>query len=696
MALGRPLGAKLFLEGKEVPFIGATITSTVGQASIAYVDLVPHYTINNIKPRTHVTIAIRDYNNTKDEFPYVLAWEGEVFGVNFSKTPSSRSFSISCIDVSSYWDNALSYFLNPTTSLGKGGADMVGLGLDVATAKASGINVVPTSDSISSYFLQTVKEMGADGDFLKGFAGVYKTMTNINKFYENAEKRLRIYDRVVIKSSAGLTELLKGDEAFKWFEGVLGKESGFSTLRTVIQDLMSLIFHDFVSIPFPARVEKSDLASPSVPAGTENKKYTVGELVFKPNLYMIPPPACNIFFPDEYSNFSFSRNFFHEPTRLLYKPEMPVFLSSQKVALSYHFEPASYFNYMMGNKNASEFGGADDFAAAVSPGKFGDPDNDPQTSKTNNKKLREAQFLTNEEKIKGIWMAIEQMVPASNTFTSEFKDKNAFIANIGKYLFYKKRFENRQLQITSHLKLSVVPGFNVLLLDDSDSNQNMLAYCSSVSHRIFATEGGYTNVVLSYARTTEEEKSASKNGNDPLVPPWFDPEIFGAVTKPPPSKSAKTKLSTKGQVYVTPDNKLSEYYRAILGSKGYKALTNLYKDEKTVIGSVEKLLSEYRAKKLNADTLQEFIAQTTGRDYIRIRDFFRFLGAELNMEPENVSTKTKTSSVKVTDVRNSEFNVFKGGPFNTENKDFGDILKTKLEPINAYVEALKGSRGFRG
>jgi len=41
MAHGRPLQAKLFLEGIEVPFIGASITHTVNQASIAYIDLVP-------------------------------------------------------------------------------------------------------------------------------------------------------------------------------------------------------------------------------------------------------------------------------------------------------------------------------------------------------------------------------------------------------------------------------------------------------------------------------------------------------------------------------------------------------------------------------------------------------------------------------------------------------------------------------
>ena len=93
MALGRPLGAKLFLEGKEVPFIGATITSAVNQASIAYIDIVPHKSINDIKPRTLVHLFVRDYQDPgpKCVFPYVLAWQGEVFGYNFGKTPASSA-----------------------------------------------------------------------------------------------------------------------------------------------------------------------------------------------------------------------------------------------------------------------------------------------------------------------------------------------------------------------------------------------------------------------------------------------------------------------------------------------------------------------------------------------------------------------------------------------------------------------------
>lgn len=716
MAVGRPLGAKLFIEGIEVPFLGASFVHTVGQASIAYIDVVPHKSINNIKPRTHVQISVRDYNNPKDDYPFVHAWDGEVFGIAFGKTPSSRSFSLSCIDVSSYWDNVLSYFINPMTSLGKGGNHMTGVGLDIVTAEKSGIKVVAAADSLSSLLWQTIKNETKGKDFLAGFAKLYDTIGLVNSFYSAAEKRLRIYDRITLRSSGKLNQLLDQSQALKWFEGIVGQMGGFTTLRTVVQELMGTIFHDFTSVPFAAKVEITEESKgdkykefKSVYADSQNKKYTVGQFLLKPNLFMIAPPVCNVFFPDEYSNFQYSRNFFKEPTRLIYKPELPQFLNAGNVSLGYQFEPPSYQNFMIEKREANDEG-ADDLAAAdIKLGKYGSKDESP-SKVTNNSVLREGQFLTKEEQIKGVWMAIESMMPAATAFTldgGDSSDKLKFIRQISKYLFFKKRFENRSLQITSHLKLSVVPGFNILLLDDSDANQSTLAYCSSVTHRIFATDGGYTNVQLSYARTVDEEKTASNNGNDPVIPPWFDENTFGVIKKAAKvdrSSAAKIEAGNRGPQYTAaPFAALSTYYKALLGDKGYRAITDYYPAESTLFGSVSKLLEDYRSRKRQgSEILQDFIAEFTGRDYIRTRHFFKFLGASLpetKQGDSNVSrpyASKKESTPLVSDLRNSEFNVFSGGAFDENDTTFGSSLRIKLKIIRSYQDVLKTLRGFRG
>ena len=251
MPTGRPLNAKLFLECKEVPFIGATATFSVDQAAIAYVDLVPHKSINQIKPRTLVHLFVQDFNNPAANFPYILFFQGEVFGFTFGKAPDSRTFSISCIDHSSYWDNVLLYFFNAQQSLGMGCESVAATGQDMIDNQKEGIKNISTTSSISSYFISIVKSVlgQKDGtrqkDFLDALVQVYKNIGQINDFYSLSQDRLRVLDRIRLKSSGQLESLLESNQAIEWFSGIIGRNSGYSTLRGVVQDLMGIIFHDF-------------------------------------------------------------------------------------------------------------------------------------------------------------------------------------------------------------------------------------------------------------------------------------------------------------------------------------------------------------------------------------------------------------------------------------------------------------------
>lgn len=690
MALGRPLGAKLFLEGIEVPFIGATMTYTVGQASIAYVDLVPHAAINDIKPRTNVVVAVRDFNNREQNYPYVVAWEGEVFGYQFGKSVNSRSFSVSCIDTTSYWDNALTYFLNAQQSLGKGGFDMLREGLDEISAVKQGFGFIKSNDGpTASYFSQIVTNTLKDStkNFLDAFVDVLKSVTKVNDFYKFAEGRLRIQDRILLNSTGLLKSLIDQAQGAAWFEGIVGKAGGFTSVRSVVMDLCSIIFHDAVTVPFPARVSVSKLSGSKLSGLSSNETTTIGSYVFKPNVYMLPPPLCNIFFPDEYSQFQFSRNFFKEPTRFIYRPELPFYQSATSVALPYQFEPDSFDAFMLG-RDLAQYKGTADFSITGDSGNYLDKTaGSPQANYVESTPyVREGQFLTNEERMKGIWFAQESMFPAATQFAiataGSAQFKSDFTKKISRYLFYKKRFESRAIQITSHLKLSVIPGFNVLILDDSVAEQQVLAYCDSVTHRVYATEGGYTNTTLSYARTPEEEAAASTAGNEPPIPPWFDPAVFGAPASGAPSMADPEGVAAAGTVNVY-DSNLSKFYLTLIGAKGYKAITDYNKDETTVIGAVAAILAEYRSmKEKGAEDLQGYIAQITGRDYVKVRDSMAFLGATL---PDKVELKSENT-----------FNVFSGGAFSPDDSINGPTTKLRQAPITKYRDALQLFRGFRG
>lgn len=697
MSTGKPLNAKLFLEGIEVPLIGASITHTVNQAAIAYIDVVPEKEIKKIKPRTHVAIYARDYNSPLRgrgnlNFPHVLAFEGEVFGFDFGKKPSSRSFTIKAIDVSSYWDNVVAYFFNALQSLGKGAERIGEAGQNQKDLEKTDTPQKAVTHSISSFFLQTIQdtlEESDENDFLDGFVRVIQSITKLNEFYQLAEERLRINDRILLNSSKELTELLEEQRALDWFEGVAGRNSGYRTLRQVINKLMSIIFHDFVSVPFPAKVrkDKSDLDKDPVQFTGDDVSRTIGNFIFKPNLYMLPPPQCNIFFPDEYSSFQFSRNFFQEPTRLIYKPEMPQFGQQSPVSLPHSYVPESFRVFMQEEGSyPDEVVGEGGLQVKEDQGHREEEDPDEESSKTNQGKLQEAQFLTNEELLKGILLAQEQMVPASSQFRNSLEDagRKKLANGVAEYLFFKKRFQGRKTQITSHLKLSVVPGFPVLILDDSEADQSTIAYCSSVTHRIYATQGGNTNVQLSYARPVDEQDVASEQGNEPLIPPWFRSSIFGEKKDPPESNSAKEEVANQGKQNITPDE-LSTFYKEILGDKGYRTINDI-SNEKTVLGAVRFLLNEYRSvREKNKQSVTEYIARRTERDYVTLRQSFKFLGSGTSRD----------------DLDTTQFVQFFGDRFEGKNSDGTftrdrDQIESRRQVVLNYRNKLRSKRGFRG
>lgn len=682
MTVGKSLHAKLYIEGIEVPFIGASITSTVGQATIAYIDLVPHRTINDILPRTLIHLAVKDFTNPAQ--PYVLAFSGEVFGMNFSKTPSSRAFSISCIDNSSYWDNVLSYFYNPMQSLGKGASGMQKIGNDMKNITAANGKFTVTHSDTTYYRKLINNAVNAGGDLIDALAAVCKDIGNINEFYYSAEERLRIADRIISASSGNLSAaIINQKQTLDWLMGMAGNASGFSTLRMIISDLISVLFHDFTSVSFPS-VVTSDNVKTSLT--NDNSPTTIGEFLFKPNMYMISPPMCNVFFPDEYASFTFSRNFFSEPTRMVYKPELPDMPGAgiEGVVLKQYYEPEAFDFFMKGTgATPKDFIGTSNLQTPTDPGHIGDKELDHNgiPRKSSNEIKREQAFMSNEERYKGIIFAQESMVPASDQYRQKIDGSNrdVYAKAVAKYLFYKKRFEQRQIQITSHLKLSVVPGFTALILDDSDGDQNIVSYCSSVTHRIYCNQGGYTNVNLSYARLVGEQDIATGKSGEPLIPPWFSEDIFGKKSTPTATgvdKAIDTDVKNAGDQNSIPVA-LSKYFEKLLGKKGNRSV-NDYTNQKTLVGATSALLSEYKNFKKKNGSVDELITKITARRYVTIDQAFSFLGAK--------------------NIDNSKgFSEYFGARLFGENGGYDSPqLKARRAYIKKYRNILKGSRGFRG
>jgi hypothetical protein len=61
--------------------------------------------------------------------------------------------------------------------------------------------------------------------------------------------------------------------------------------------------------------------------------------VFRPDCFFAAPPKCNVLFPEQYTSFSYSRNFLQEVTRLRLQTGMTFIPSNEKLLASYHYAP---------------------------------------------------------------------------------------------------------------------------------------------------------------------------------------------------------------------------------------------------------------------------------------------------------------------------------------------------------------------
>jgi hypothetical protein len=103
---GKYLHLRLFLEGREVPIISANITESVNAPAMAEIQIPPTAAALQLRPRTSVLVFY--YEPRSNE--YCLGFIGEIIGVGYFKSDASRSISLQCMDHTSYWNIAYSYY----------------------------------------------------------------------------------------------------------------------------------------------------------------------------------------------------------------------------------------------------------------------------------------------------------------------------------------------------------------------------------------------------------------------------------------------------------------------------------------------------------------------------------------------------------------------------------------------------------
>lgn len=744
---------RLFLEGREVPVISATVSATMGSAKMASIQLVPLQIIKFIRPRTQVHLFVRDSLTFGDDNFY-LAFDGEVTGRSMSKRHDGRAVTITAIDTSGYLDDAKAFIMNPNFLAGKAvNGVLEGEPTPEQNAKANAAKVVSTNANQSSLMVDYLTRFKNNGeiDLVRGAMEVAKQLASVNEFYRTSYERLRVIDRLFIKGSGRFGKLLKSVKVEEYLSSYAGSIGGMTSIRQMLNDIMGLIFHEFISLPFPSLV--------SVEKDGKYLGKSIAEFLFVPDSFLLPPPRCNVIFPSQQIGFEFSEDFRAAPTRMGFRYSFPMVANDDASAVTYpiRYYPTPFADYMYGSARKPK-STSSELNSAFGPSKL-IKGKDGQTyaqlkygekSKSGDKvkavghsympTLREADFLTNEESLKGIYYSSEILAPSytalvrSGRVTDEIDKEEAvkestsrdeLMDEVGRYLFMKKRYGSRQVAANIMFNPFLVPGFSALFLDDSDAGQSFLAKIQGIQHT-FTNEGFMTNVDLGYARDFDEVDLMTGAAGDPPLPSWFDPSIYGSVDEskemfnketnylgPANSKVdgrgsglghiSNEEVSERNERVTNPTiyPKLSEFYKSTIGCESVTFVgpeRDKKKTQQVIVtskGATQYLVGVY--KDMDTQLARDaFVRNYTRRSIPTMEQAFEFLGAQVKgfqgKAGQSAIPEEFAKFVAITDSAKT------GLPGRFDGSGYSDeiILKLRRDVVDKYVAQLKTKRGFRG
>lgn len=304
MTVAQRLHLRLFLEGVEVPVIGAVVQSQPNQPAAASIQIPANDFALMLKPRTLVHLYFYDFYRgapsserawiagesiaieSRDRDPeldgiipperlaasdaqeaadlenqnYKLLFCGELVGFNVEKTPTSRGIVLQCLDLSLYWDYAFQYQVQGF-SLGGGGirAAFTGAATTVFNSFLEG-----NADIITGLMNTPPRNypnlrgtlLGAITHIIEAVGGVNfgtRSIRGVNDFFSIAELRLKLTQMLGTNPFEQQNEvrLMHANGFGSLFRRALAGLGRQVSIRAVLNALQRYIFHEVIPITSP-------------------------------------------------------------------------------------------------------------------------------------------------------------------------------------------------------------------------------------------------------------------------------------------------------------------------------------------------------------------------------------------------------------------------------------------------------------
>jgi len=484
---------KLFLEGVEVPFNSASIVETEGQIPSLSINFGVNYEALKLLPGTIVQL----FGKFHDEKEFFLLFEGELISNAFQRSSSGEGVSINAVGI---LYRMMTAQLRPVDSLVTRETEEAS-GISKVHIESSKINnvIIRTENAVETINATpddknifdgkiddcgTVSVLGGlatyfatqlDNDQPAGKGNFISLFNNINSIFELSDIYYGIQSLSLYLSSSIFAFPNPGDNrAFQLraaFESINQLLQSYATVNlesTPNFTYMNLLnaFEKYMSYKFIAPA-----AYPSVYQvyRNETEKYGPLRAFLMPEIESGPPPLCNIFFPEQVTSITYSRDMSAEPTRIIgsavvkigTQPLVPVWMNS-----IYVIPNLKLFNY-------------------------------PKNFRTN---------FTEEESYRGInpayrmfdYAEIELMKEAKNIDLNDPKDVIASMHNFVLQDYLVAKYKNRYVSITTEWNPYRMLGLPALVFDLE--KPNILGIITKITTSISATGSATSQITLRNCR----------------------------------------------------------------------------------------------------------------------------------------------------------------------------------------------------
>lgn len=494
------LNLRLFIDGIEVPVVGAKCTFSEGAPASAEVQVVATDQVYDLTPRSFVTLFVYDNFDYVDDPAtgernalrigphdlrrWKLLFSGELVAVSMSKQSGSRAASLTCVDTTNYWDFIKQQYIN----FRSGGVELFEaafLGIKQDRLKFFDVVTQGVHSKLYTWLTQSKNSKGEPSLYL-GIQRLLREMYfSVNDFYAEAFNRLRIGDTIVgLEEDETAANLFSLQFFEKFIKNQVGGAGGMITARQLVNSLLGPVFHTYVTVPFPKfdrrgdslgfRVEEaSDLANGIIDRSASWETASLNQTIIKPDTWFLAPPACNVVFPHQYRSLTYSRNYLAEPTRLFLRTSL-IFTGQDKWMTERFYAPDfEVFNALLYQKGGYL--------------------------------KRMAQTLLPHERFVGL-----NPVQVWQSDLPAYVQKGArreYLAQLADYLYWKYKFGTRTVNVSGPLNLNLVPGYPGLVMDRVDTQvgvtRHFLGNIRSVVHSVDQA-GGWTHYSLVGARVHDE------------------------------------------------------------------------------------------------------------------------------------------------------------------------------------------------